>query len=416
MKTTAGWVSVVMMGLLGGACEAQEPSEQGEDSPKAEAQEAPGTAVGVKLERALRAIDRGEEIAAAAESLEAILADPTASEDQRDEARLGLSRTLELSGDDDGAAEMVEAVFTAHGDDDEFPARDAAEKRLRTLLTGRAQSEELRLPLAEALPPQAYALANLFEPDAEGRVLVDMAIFGGPGRGRSRLFDAAEAKRERLYTSVGATGWIGQSITQTEWTSLPKMRAETRPGMPQPDRSLVVFFFDLENNRVPSRYDAYLPMPSDDIVARLERGEGLIAAKKRPGTKPTIVLAAPRGGQLALVEEAFAKMDHVPFEAVTVPLPEGPTRDEIQATIRGRFKEIRLCYQDLLARDPIAQGKLDLHFAITPAGTVQNAVMAETTTLTDARLHRCVLDSVAKLSFPETGKKTTVKYPLEMTP
>jgi hypothetical protein len=413
------WMSAVTLGFLVVGC-ARAPEEvetegSTEEAPKVEDQAA-APAVAERLERAIRAVDRGENLDEARAGLEAIIEDKAATADQRDEARLGLSRVLEQEGNEEAAIAVVEELLAAHWEDNKFTAREAAERRLRFLLTGRQEGPSYRLPRAKALPPAATAMAKLYEADAEGRVLVDMYIFGGPGRTRSEAFDVADAKRDE-YGSLSKNGWVGQSISQSgSWVALPQAIAEKRADMPQADRSLVVFYFDLGDNRVPSRYDAYLPMPADEIAAALERGEGLVMARKREGAKPTIVIAAPRAGQLPLVEEAFAQMSELPYEAVKVPLSSKLLPEEIQARVRASWGSIRTCYEELLSRDATAEGKVMMNFVIGKDGKVEKASLGEETTLKDAKLEECILAYTRKLEFPATNESTMVRYPIAMSP
>ena len=198
--------------------------------------------------------------------------------------------------------------------------------------------------------------------------------------------------------------------------SLPRALGEKRADMPQPDRSLLIFYFDLGDRKVPSRYDGYLPIPSDEIVERLKRGEAFVAARERKNARPTIVLAAPRGAQLELVEEAFAQMTELPTNPVVVPLEKKLLPSEIQGHIRAARGEIAKCYESARARSPELEGTLTVNFDINGAGSVENAHL-ETTTLNDAGLLRCVQGLVEGIQFPATdGPKLTVRYPLAMTP
>ncbi len=412
------WSGVGALVLGGVACSAEvgEQRAPGEESAAEPASTAP-SAVADRLERAVRAVDRQEDLPRAKAELEALITEPSATRDQKDEAALGLSRALELSGDHEGAVEALEELLGAHGDA-QFPAFKPAERRLRLLLTGKPEGETLRLPRATPLPPMASALAKLYERDGDGRVLVDMAIFGSTGRPRSDAFDAADAKRDEYGNSVQSTAWVGQSITQSgSWTSLPQTIAEKRADMPQADRSLLVFYYDLEDNRVPSHYDAYLPIPSEDIAAALQSGDGLVVARERKGGKPTIVIAAPRPGQLFVVEDAFAKLDSLPLEPLRVELTEGLQREEIQARVRTVFPDARRCFEELLGRDPKANGKVDLTFVIRNDGTIDALAVGPDSTLGDATLQTCILDATRKLRFPAfQGKTVTVKYPIAFSP
>ena len=61
-----------------------------------------------------------------------------------------------------------------------------------------------------------------------------------------------------------------------------------------------VFYFDLESDRIPTRYEKYLPLDEKTIVSHLENGDGLIAAKERKGAPPAILIAAPRSARTSL--------------------------------------------------------------------------------------------------------------------
>ena len=413
------WMSLLLvnLGAVGCQTEADQTETEAPVTQRELTEQETSGSVAERLERALRKLDRNEDLADAHAVLEAVLANRPATIEQRDEARLGLSRALEAQGDEEGAVAAVEAILAAHTEDGHYPARDAAEKRLRLLLTGKPEGETFRLPRDKPLPPVTSALAKLFEPDVDGKVLVDIYLFGSPGRARSDVFDVAEAKREENAFNLSASAWVGQSVSQSSsWTSLPQAIAEKRQDMAQADRSLLVFYFDLGDNRVPSRYDAYLPLPSAEIAAVLESGQGLVAMRRREGAKPTIVIAAPRGGQLATVEEVFAKLEELPSTPVKVPLGDGLLPGEIQGRVRAKFGVFRACYEELLSRDKEAQGKVEVELVINGNGGVERAAVSGDASLLDGKLQTCVLDGFQGLSFPAVGKETKVRYPLVMTP
>ncbi len=390
------------------------------------ARETKGVATtGVRLERAIRTLDRGGDAAEAKAELEGVLADTRATTEEQDDARLGLSRAREALGDKEGAIGAVEELLSSHAQDGRFAAREPAEKRLRFLLTG-SESEGPSFSTTEKYAPVARALTTYFQPDEHGEILVDVLAFGRNGEHLEDLggFAIAAAKRDSLRQTWKASDDVKvfQSISRTgSWVDLPRMFGETDRTMPQLDRSLLVFFFDLDADRVPSRYDEYLPMPSADIVARLEKGDGLIAMRERKGAKPTIVIAAPRVGQLVAVEEAFAKLSTLPKEPLSVTLDAHLTADEIQNVVRGSFSDAKHCYESLLERDPKAAGTVVMKFEVTPEGAAKSASeddwkSATKTTLTDPTLLECLADVVSKLKFPASGRTSTVAYPIAFSP
>src|SRR5690606_6015043 len=85
------------------------------------------------------------------------------------------------------------------------------------------------------------------------------------------------------------------SSREPSWTSIPKYRKRL-------EAALIVVYVDLES-LVPARYEDILPMPTGEIAARLQKGDGLIAVRERKGAPPIILLAAPRRSQLSEVEE-----------------------------------------------------------------------------------------------------------------
>src|SRR5207249_4621936 len=127
---------------------------------------------------------------------------------------------------------------------------------------------------------------------------------------------------------------------------------------------------DLGPNRIPARYDALLPIPSAEIVARLERGEGLISIRERPGAPPAILLAAPRESQLDAVEETFAAMTSLPTATTPVALSSALRPEEIRGVVRSARKTYKACYEALLAREPEAKGELVLRFGVEADGAV----------------------------------------------
>ncbi|WP_437962968.1 AgmX/PglI C-terminal domain-containing protein (plasmid) [Sorangium sp. So ce119] len=375
--------------------------------------------ISLAIEQAERRLDAGREIAAARRALSDVLAEPSVTPDQRDQARLAMSRVLEAEGDQEAAIAAVESLLGDHVVGEPWPLQRAAERRLRLLVTG---SEEKPLPEEPSGPerasPFARALARYFPvPESGPRELtVTVLAFGGSREVSERLgtFAVARAiraiRREACPRCDDQVAINNMSHGTDGWAQIPASR-------PLLGSSLAVFYFDLGNQRIPARYDADLPLPTADIVARLEKGEGLIAVRERGGAPPAILIAAPRQAQLPVVEEALAAMHELPAGPVAVPLPDGLTPAEIQAVVRGSFGRYRVCYEELLARSPAAAGSIPLTFAILGDGTVADAAVdTAKSTLRDATLERCMVAATSALTFPGIGKKTTVVYPIEFSP
>src|SRR5262245_26946250 len=131
------WSSVGMMAFVAAivpACAGTEPADT-EQAPAA-APVAAEPSVALRIERAKRALDRGEGASKAQGELDAVLRDPVATAPERDEATLGLSRARSAAGDQDGAITALENLLAAHAGDREWAASAETERRLRKLLTG----------------------------------------------------------------------------------------------------------------------------------------------------------------------------------------------------------------------------------------------------------------------------------------
>jgi hypothetical protein len=376
-----------------------------------------------RIDRALKALERGGDAKAALAELEAVVAGTRTTLDEQDDARLGVSSARETLGDKDGAIEAIEELLQSHGDS-RFESRELAEKRLRKLLTGKETGSDHFSP-SERYAPVARALAPNFAPDAKNQILVDVYAFGDHGSQRADelgIFNVPAAKRDLFRESCSFCEQnldVGKSISRAgSWTAIPRAMGEAPADMPQIDRSMLVFYFDLGDDLVPERYDEYLPIPSAEIVKHLERGEGLIAFRERPNAKPTIVIAAPRVAQLDAVQEAFAKLTEMPKAPLVVNVAPGLRPDEIQSVIRSSKGELRACYETLLESDPKAAGSLVFDFVIAGDGTVSSVRLSdEKTTLKDVAMGTCATDVVSRLRFPATGSGVLkVSYPLSFSP
>lgn len=379
--------------------------------------------VAAKLDRALKVLERGGDANEAVAALDALLGDTRATIEQQDEARLGLSAAREALGDADGAVDALEDLLQSHGDGGRFELRDVAEKRLRKLLTGR-EAEPSKYTPSERFAPVARALAPYFKSDDKGSTLVDIYAFGDKGGTHADdlgIFNIPAAKRAIFRESCSLCEQnldLGRSFSRTgSWTAIPRAMGEAPADMPQIDRSMLVFYFDLGDDRVPSRYDEYLPIPSAEIVQHLERGEGLIAFRERPNAKPTIVLAAPRVAQLSAVENAFAQLTEMPKTPLVVTLSAGLQPEEIQGVVRASAKELRACYETLLKADPRASGAVAFDFVIGADGAViKTSASNPKTTLVDPTFIGCTTTIIERLKFPAPSKEISVTYPLSFTP
>jgi hypothetical protein len=280
---------------------------------------------------------------------------------------------VEATGDREGAVAAVEGLLADHPDGDSWPLGEATEARLRKLLTGsdaappRPRSDEV-----PAAPPFAQALVRYFPIPADEKqpIEINIVTFGGVDASyRLGTFDVARAIREERRRACSLCEDHLRMRTNRSgydsWTRIPAARKRL-PG------ALAVYYFDLAD-RIPARYDAELPLPSAEIAARLERGDGVVATRERPGAPPAILVAAPRAAQLADVEEALAQMKALPTEPTTIPLHADLRAPEIQAVVRASFGAFRSCHEAIRAKDPSAAGKVNVRFAIQGDGSVTGA-------------------------------------------
>jgi hypothetical protein len=86
------------------------------------------------------------------------------------------------------------------------------------------------------------------------------------------------------------------------------------------------------------------------------------------------------------------------------------------------FPVARSCYEDLLARDPTAEGKVVLSFAIVgaeDAGVIDRVETQDGTTIDDLEFTQCMRESLYTTVFqapPPGAEETTVVYPVVLKP
>ncbi len=420
---------IVLTALLGSACEGvgeddgAGASEEVSAAPAAQTDRADAPAfddAALQVERVLRRVERGDAKKADADALANLLAESKLPAEALDRASLGLSVARQASGDTEGAIRAVEDLLRRHGGDSKFELHDAARARLRLLVTGTEVEPPSFDQNMEPSAPIARALVPFFPEDERGVTLVDILSVGkAPSANDPHgIFNLRAAKRQLEEEACAVCDIdikMGRSHSRIDsWVDFPMQAGERRADMPNQDRSMVVVYFDLTQNRVPSRYDAYLAIPSDEAVERLERGGAFVAVRERPGNKPLVMLAAPRAGLLDFVETAFAEMTTLPNAPVVVEVPKKLQPAEIQGVVRSGFKSFRTCYEKVLANDPKAAGSLKLKFRIDPTG-VPAGVTTESS-FADPSIGGCVADQMATLRFPISGQGVDVTYPIAFSP
>jgi hypothetical protein len=94
----------------------------------------------------------------------------------------------------------------------------------------------------------------------------------------------------------------------------------------------------------------------------------------------------------------------------------GGMRDLVRRVIKRQQRQVRACYEQALARDPEARGKVTIKFAIDLKGDVSQATITEDT-LSDPEVGRCVQGVIRSLKFPTpTGGPIIINYPFVFQP
>lgn len=99
--------------------------------------------------------------------------------------------------------------------------------------------------------------------------------------------------------------------------------------------------------------------------------------------------------------------------------PQGLTKESLRIPIRDHLKEIRICYEATLERNPQVKGKLVVQWEIGQEGTATHfAPVKGSSTITDERLIQCVGDAIATWQFPIPQDQSTieVRYPFYFRP
>ncbi|MDB4989272.1 MAG: putative abductin-like protein [Myxococcaceae bacterium] len=122
---------------------------------------------------------------------------------------------------------------------------------------------------------------------------------------------------------------------------------------------------------------------------------------------------AARGALAAHGSFLGRREPHVPVLRGGTPEVRGSlSKETIRRAIRLHLNEVRFCYESGLARDPQLAGRLSVSFLIAPSGAVQQAVVKESTLLSQS-VSDCVAQAVRRFSFPapDGGGYVQVTYP-----
>lgn len=91
-------------------------------------------------------------------------------------------------------------------------------------------------------------------------------------------------------------------------------------------------------------------------------------------------------------------------------------RSQIREVVRGHIDEIRHCYNEGLARDPQAQGRIVIDFTIGTDGAVVHSAVGSSD-MADAQVPECMRTVVTTWQFPAPeGGHVVVSYPFVLEP
>ncbi|MBL9101068.1 MAG: AgmX/PglI C-terminal domain-containing protein [Myxococcales bacterium] len=91
-------------------------------------------------------------------------------------------------------------------------------------------------------------------------------------------------------------------------------------------------------------------------------------------------------------------------------------KDIIRRVVRAHINEVRHCYNQALARDPNAKGRVSIQWMIGSRGEVMAAKVWEST-MKDAAVPACISKAVLRWTFPKpTGSSVVVTYPFILEP
>ncbi len=92
------------------------------------------------------------------------------------------------------------------------------------------------------------------------------------------------------------------------------------------------------------------------------------------------------------------------------------SKETIRRIVHRHINEIRFCYEQGLHKRPDLSGQVAVKFVITPSGSVQSSLVANST-VGDASVEMCISKVVSRMAFPmpENGGIVIVTYPFSLT-
>ena len=289
------------------------------------------------------------------------------------------------------------------------------------------------LPAFDVLPG---ALPDLF---AGQPVVVYGRFKGDPGAGqvtlRAKLGDAPFEQRVRV--DFGAQQHDG---LRSMWARQQIDAMMGYPNQQSPDDAAKekITAFAIEH-RIMTSYTSFVAVETEKqqdgelktVVVPVERPLGVSDKAGMLAQVPGSFLASPYGGTYSIggddadvwggLGSGYGRGSGAGFGGRGTRVPQvrqakaqvqgSMDKEVIRRVIRSHINEVRHCYNQALAKDPNAKGRIAVQFMIGPTGHVRSAIVQEST-MKDAAVGTCVSAAVKRWIFPKpTGSSVLVTYP-----
>lgn len=354
---------------------------------------------GLALEEALADAESGRDLRKTQATLEGLLADTSLSKE--DHVRVVTTLAKLLEGVDRERALRLNEEAIAAGD-------EGAEGRLFTLLTGQVAPSRWRHRDDSPIASVTFPLAKYFPAATpERHVEIDIVTFGNSDyeRASSELgtWAIGAALHQNATEACGFCDEVKTSIHTHQsgerlWSAIPRYAARL-------EKALTVLYITRET-MVPERYAKWLAAQRSEVEEAIERGDGLIAVKERPGAPPLVTIAAPRVAQLVTVEAKFAAMRELPKQPATIELKEELTHHELSDGMHRL--STGTCARELVKRQPAAAYQLEVGFTILGTGDVIN-VGFKGKLPNDTTFASCIERTITGAKFPAWSRDPKAK-------
>lgn len=322
--------------------------------------------------------------------------------------------------------------------DEALPAETVVDRLLTRVEPARAiRVDGARAVFPERAPPGEREVTVIAEMSGPAPERLTVHVGDEPrtiplAAGDGRLLGRAHAARriERLLHGPGA----GDEIVQREVVAL-----SVAHRVPSPLTSMLV----LESDAAYTRYGIDRASPAPILVVE-PSGASVLPRRKPSVPEPGPAPADPDGpegrwgGGLELSSSAVGHLWGTAHGAGTAPRLRSPATtpaptppltlppsgtvapskaavsgrlapEVIQRVVRSKQRELRLCFERALRRDPSVGGRLTLHFTMTPSGAPSDVVVEGPLPI---EMRACVADVLRSMRFAPSPGPAHVVYPI----